>query len=514
MARKKQRSRQARKQAQAAKRVKRQKAKATKRTLELERERERKRERERAAVRASARQIATLPELALPGGFTFQKPPPIQAVLYPTVLSPEGPQPPVLETLPGPGPAVMAAKFGEHGIALYRRDESGACVPVSPLDLPLGTEVYCADETLDILEASPHRVRWESEPAWLDGALRGSLVVHDLVLEEWGLEWAPVVPVVVKKDTFEDERWIVEAGQGLAEGYLDARGIDWWGGSDGSHAYAVPEFLGSQARELWDRVERSVANEPVEAPAEADPQQLVEAIKGPSPSYKRAAIDALVAHREAVIPGLLGVLDEILASPPDSDEFGFEGIYALVLLAHFRCTEAHDRLVKLGRRLSTEAFEAVFGGFLTEGFDAALLRTCGGDSSKIRELLLDRNADEYLRSQAADALAGSVVLGYADRGEVLELFASLLTPEAAEEGSYVWSGVGSAMLHLYPVEHQDRLVRACHEWLIEPMHFDAEHVLEVIGKGPVHAVEGLSCVEAPGRRDIHAKLEWWACFRR
>ena len=185
-----------------------------------------------------------------------------------------------------------------------------------------------------------------------------------------------------------------------------------------------------------------------------------------------------------------------------------------MLLSHFRCTEAHDRLVNLGRRLPTDAFEAVFGGFLTEGYDSVLLRTCGGDSSKMRQLLLDRAADEYLRSQAADALAGAAVLGYADRSEILEMMANLLTPDAAEEGSYLWSGVGSAMLHLYPVEYQDRLAQACHEWLIEPMHFDAEHVTEPIAKGPAHAVEALRCVEEPGWHDIHAKLEWWACFDR
>jgi hypothetical protein len=505
MARKKKNTRQSTKIASAARRSKRQKAKAAKR----------KREHARAEARPTPSPTVTRRKPAQASPPIPWEPPPHQVALHPAVLSPEGPQPPAFETLPGPGPSVLAAKFGERGFALYQRHESGACVPVSPLDLPLHTEVSWAGEPFDVLEARPHRVRWESGPVWRKDRIVGALVVHDLVLEEWGLEWAPVVPVTIVEDTFEGKKWRVEVGQGLADGYLDAQGIDWWGGSDGSHSYAVVEFLDSQARRLWARVLRAEASEPVEVQAEADPQQLVEAIKGPSPKYKRAAIDALVAHQEAVIPGLLTMLDEILAGPPggdERDELEFGGIYALVLLTHFRCTEAHDRLVALGRRLPADAFEEAFGDFLTEGFDAALLRTCGEDCSKIRELLLDRNADEYLRSQAAKALAGAVVLGDADRGEVLELLASLLIPEAAEQGSYLWSGVGSAMLHLYPVEYQDRLVQACHEWLIEPIHFDAEHIVELIAKGPAHAVEGLHCVEEPGWQDIHAKLEWWACF--
>ncbi|MFH1466616.1 MAG: DUF1186 domain-containing protein [Pseudomonadota bacterium] len=420
----------------------------------------------------------------------------------------------MIETLPGPGPSVRAAKFGEHGFALYRRHESGACVPVSPLDLPLDTMVSWIGQPSDLLEAPPFRVRWLNEPVWRDDDLVGSVVVHDLVEDEEGLWWAPVVSVIVREDTFED-KWCVEAGLGLAEGHLDARGIEWWSGGDSSHVDAVVAFLDRHARALWDRVQRADASEPVEERTGADPEQLVAAIKGPSPRYKRAAIDALVAHQEAVIPGLLAILDDILAGSPASgegDEWDFGGVYALVLLAHFRCPEAHDLLIALARRLPTEVFEDAFGGFLTEDFDFALLRTCGGDTSKIRQLILDRAADGYLRSQAADALAGAVVLGYADRGEVLELLAGLLSPDAAEEGSYLWGGVGSAMLHLYPVEYQDRLVQACHEGLIEPLVFGAEEVVEQIAKGPAHAVEGLRCVEEPGWHDIHSRLAWWACF--
>jgi len=498
MAKKNQKHRQARKKAQAAKRAKRQKAKAAKR----------QKEQARAEARATLDPAAAL--LGLPAHW---EPPPRHAVLHPAVLSPDGPQPLTLETTPGPGPSILAARFGERGVALYRRDENGLCVPTSPLDLPLDTEVsWAGNEPFEVLDAGTRRVCWEREPEWNDGALVGTLVVVDLVLDERGLQWAPFVPVVVRKNT----RWQVEADEGLAEGTLDGRGIDWWSGSDGSHAQAVAEFLSGQAGALWAMVQQGPSPDPDSDQVEADPVKLVEAIKGPSPSYKRAAIDALVAHQDAVIPGLLAVLDEILASPPapdDYEELGFEGIYTLVLLSYFRCTEAHDRIVALGRSLPTEVFETAFGGFLTEGFDEALLRTCGGDSTKIQALLLDRTADEYLRSQAAKALAGAVVLGYADRGEILELMANLLTPEAAEKGSYVWSGVGSAMLHLYPIEHQDRLVEACRRWLIEPMMFDAEHVVEEITRGPAQAVEGLRCVEQPGWHDIHAKLEWWACFR-
>ncbi len=436
-------------------------------------------------------------------------------LLHPAVLSAAGPQPPPLETLPGPGPAVLATQFGDRGIALYRRHESGVCVLVSPLELPYDTEVSWFGGPSTVRDVLPGRVSWHTEPVWQKDALKGAVVVHDLVEEEWGLVWAPIVPVTIEQEE-EDGRWHVDAGEGLAEGQLEPEDIDWSSGSDGTHSYAVATFLSHGASTLWARVQRvrESTEEPVEGHYESEPPALVEAIKGPSPRYKRAAMDALVANREAVIPGLLAILDEILHSRAGGEErqdLGFAGLYAMVLLAHFRCTDAHDRLVALGR-LPTDSFEEMLGGFLTEGFDSALLMTCGGNTSKIRQLVQDRAADEYLRSQAADALAGAVVLGYADRGETLTFLAKLLSPEEAPNGSYLWSGVGSAMLNLYPVEYEDRLEVACYEYLIEPMSFDAEFVRETIAEGPAHAAQDLRCIRDLGRRDVHSWMEWWACF--
>jgi len=369
------------------------------------------------------------------------------------------------------------------------------------------TEVWWAEEAPRVGRPRPEAVSWHSRPRWHEGALEGVLVVRDLVEDVEGLVWSPLVPVAVTRQP--EGRWWVDAGEGLTEGELEAEGIDWFSGSDGSHAYVVSSFLGRQARALRALLE--------EAPSDGgapDPRALVEAIRGPSPDYKWQAVEALVAHQEEVTPHLLEVLDEVqqglLEGSFSQDDFS--GHYALVLLAHFRCQAAHERLLALAR-LPVRTFEEGLGGFLSEGFDAALLATCGGSAAGIRELARDRQVSGYLRSQAADALAGAVVLGHAPRGETLDLLAALMTPEEADWGDYLWAGVAGAMLSLFALEHEDLMVQACHEGLIEPLLMGPDDIRGMLEVGPAPAPSDLQCLERVLGGDLHWWMSWWACFR-
>src|SRR5690606_15540045 len=104
---------------------------------------------------------------------------------------------------------------------------------------------------------------------------------------------------------YTDGRWSVDVADGLAEGYLDAEGIEWFGGAlDASHGHAVARFLSREADWLW-----ALAQQDVDREAESDPKVLVDAIWGPSPQYKRRAMDALVVHADAVTPLVLELLD-------------------------------------------------------------------------------------------------------------------------------------------------------------------------------------------------------------
>lgn len=212
--------------------------------------------------------------------------------------------------------------------------------------------------------------------------------------------------------------------------------------------------------------------------AAPDPHALVDALRGPSLRYKRAAVDAVLAHRDATLPILLDLLRAIRDEPAlwlDDDTAPFEPLYALALITHLRAPEAHDLLLDLAR-LDEADFELIFGSYLTEDYDLALFNTAHGRTDGLRALVTDRAASSYLRSQAADALVLQAVAGETDRTPVVDFLADCLVPDAAEPGEYFWSGIGNTLLDFWPNEHADRITQALRDGLIGEDAFDESEI--------------------------------------
>lgn len=216
-----------------------------------------------------------------------------------------------------------------------------------------------------------------------------------------------------------------------------------------------------------------------------DPQALVDALRGPSHRYKRAAVDAVIAHRDATLPLLLDLLRAIRDEPGrwlHGDIAPWEPLYAVALVTHLRAPEAHDLLLELAR-LDESDFELIFGDYLTQDYDLALFNTAHGRSDGLRALVNDRAASGYLRSQAADALVLQVVAGEAERAAVVDFLDGCLAPDAAEPGDYFWTAIGHALLDLCPIEHADRLRDALREGLIEEDAFGEPEIEATLDLG-------------------------------
>ncbi len=237
---------------------------------------------------------------------------------------------------------------------------------------------------------------------------------------------------------------------------------------------------------------------------------------GPSPTYKRQEVEAVVARQEETIPLLLDILRTILRDPAgyiaEHDE-DFAPLYVVAVLAHLRPPQAHDLLVAMCR-LPEEQFESLIGGFTTEGMDRILFATSHGRTDGMRALIEDREANGYLRAQAAHALAMAAHHGWAEREEVLDFLAAQLSPEMASPGSYFWNGIGVAMLNLYPRDHVDALFKGIDMGLIESLVFGRDDVRETIAEGPLHYQTFLDeDVARALTPDVHHWIGWWACFK-
>lgn len=406
---------------------------------------------------------------------------------------------PVLKTVPGPGPALFGIPMPhDRRIALYPRREDGEAGPVPLEQIPINQQLTWTDEPPVWRDARASEVCWLNGPR-LDGdTVRGDVVVHFLVDTEEGTVWSPVVPIEL---TRQGEAWELDAG-GVGAGRLERDAVEWEWGAEDTHVNALCTFLDEQVELLW----RVLGGGPG-----LDAAWRVRALRGPSPVYKRWAIDDVMALGEQAVPPLLAILDGVLdgdSANQSPDDCG--PLYALTLLAHIGSRDAHDRFLSLAR-MERDRFERWFGGYLTERFDAALLRTSHGDVGGMLDLVQDRHCDGYLRSSAVGALLGAVALGQADRDEVLAVLAAQLEPGASvDPNSYIWCGVGGAILDLHGVDYLDQLVEACECGLIEPMHFDANYVRQQMGSD--REPHEPACLELLHTRNVHQWIGWWASF--
>lgn len=143
--------------------------------------------------------------------------------------------------------------------------------------------------------------------------------------------------------------------------------------------------------------------------------------------YKRAAVDAAIAHEAEITPELIALLEQVAENPKPyaSDENFYGHIYAVMLLAQFQAMESHEALINIFA-VSPPFPEGLFGDLITEHLPILLLRTCGGSLDHIQQLAENPNADEYCRGSAAQAMAYGVVEGLTSRETLLTWFSDML----------------------------------------------------------------------------------------
>ena len=233
--------------------------------------------------------------------------------------------------------------------------------------------------------------------------------------------------------------------------------------------------------------------------------------------YKRQAINAAIARREEIIPELIGVLENVLKNPAhyaDRDCHYFAHVYAFMLLGYFKEARAHDVIVDLAG-LPGDLPSDLFGDSITGDLPIVLLGTCGGRIDRIKELILNKDAYEYCRGSALQALSYAVVEGYTTREEVLSFYQGLFTGNEALAPSCFHDVLAICIHDLYPEELMDTIKKAYEEGLIHPGYVGYGEFSEVLKAGREKCLKKLrEQVEEKQIKNIHEYMDWWACFRQ
>lgn len=232
--------------------------------------------------------------------------------------------------------------------------------------------------------------------------------------------------------------------------------------------------------------------------------------------YKRDEIDAALTIQEEITPHLISVLEKVLQDPEkyadrDSDYWGH--IYAFMLLGHFCETKAHDVIVDLFS-LPNDLPSDLFGDAVTGDLPIVLLRTCGGNTERIEDLILNKSAYDYCRGSALQALSYALIEGYITREEILSFYQELFS-EIESPGSAFHDILATCIYDIYPEELMETIEKAYDEGLIHPGYIGYEDFTEILKGSKEKCLDSLR-TEIQKRQidNIHDSMSWWACFKQ
>jgi len=239
---------------------------------------------------------------------------------------------------------------------------------------------------------------------------------------------------------------------------------------------------------------------------------LLKEIETNQGQFPKEILQSIIDRRDEFIPELLNILEdtcqnaEAIAEQHDY----FAHIYALYLLAQFREKSAYPLVCRL---VSEPHVDDLLDDVITEGLAEILASLCAGEIELIKELIENKQNDEFVRASALKSLVILVARGIKTRDEIMAYFESLFRGKLEREQTFVWDCLAQYSFQLYPEEVIKDIELAFEDELIEPLYIDVQEVKEQL-KNKKEDVLDVLYNDRDFRfiDDTIAELEDWDCF--
>jgi hypothetical protein len=233
-----------------------------------------------------------------------------------------------------------------------------------------------------------------------------------------------------------------------------------------------------------------------------------------TPDATRAPAEALAAadaHKQDLLDPFLQALERGIAEPksaPPGEAMLFS--YACYLLAKWREPRAYPLIIRWLSLPGEDAFE-IGGDTATEDGSRFLAAVCGGDLQPIKDLILNRDANEFCRSSAMEALAVLVAWKELPHQTVSDYFLWLAREGLVREYNFVWDTLAGSCADLEAIDVFPELRRAYDEGLIDQGSMK-KAALDAIEAGPRGAEFARFSERRRPIEDVASEIAWWACF--
>jgi hypothetical protein len=163
----------------------------------------------------------------------------------------------------------------------------------------------------------------------------------------------------------------------------------------------------------------------------------------------KAALHAAAAQRAEMVPVFIQEIDSYLALDSTDRAKATPLFFIFHLLGEWRAKAAYRPLASLLRCREHE-LNAVLGDAITSTSHRVMAAVFDGDPQPLYEIILDQNAEQFIRSRMCEALAMVVVQGEFDRTLVSRFLRDAFMELQPQAECYVWQGwqPATAMLGL------------------------------------------------------------------
>ncbi len=245
-----------------------------------------------------------------------------------------------------------------------------------------------------------------------------------------------------------------------------------------------------------------------------DVQQILEQLIDDDDGLPVEAIRAAEADRAAALPAFLQAIEDYVSGDEAARAEPSPLFFIFHMLGSWREKTAYRPLAKL-LNLPHDDVDRLLGGAIPESAHRVMAAVFDGDPQPLYDVILNRNAEEFVRSGALEALAMVTLRGELAREEASRFLHTCFAKFQAEPGCFVWNGWQSAVAFL-GLEGMTPLVKqAFDEKWIDPSWLEYKHFLDDLRLA----------VEQPGARrpdgpenhytlfgDTIEELSTWYCF--
>jgi hypothetical protein len=189
------------------------------------------------------------------------------------------------------------------------------------------------------------------------------------------------------------------------------------------------------------------------------------------------AIRAAEADRAAVVPAFLQAVETFISASAAERAKPSPVFFIFHLLGSWREKSAYRPLTILLRCPRREV-DRILGDAITETSSQVMAAVFDGDPQPLYDIILDPQADEFVRQAMCDTFALVTLRGELPRSEAARFLADCFSELKPKRSCFVWEGWQAAIAALGLVELRPQVKQAFEREFIDPTWLSYEHFEE------------------------------------